>query len=195
MGNILSRNLLVSAWKWDNFNHTLIKAAHLPQKFEGGGDPPLFPPLALPLPRRPCPRLVEMDGSASVDARVTDIASVGGARCDARGGAYSASRWRIVGADKALCCGAAAGPPRSHRRPPSSYSPSLFWLEGPSFADPLSFCFSFSAARSRLLPPFVTPAPLRASSNCLEASPSTGRGRLPQNRQGSQAKGKVRVRV
>jgi len=40
--------------------------------------------------------------------------------------------------------------------------------------------FSFSAARSRLWLPFVTPAPLRAASNCLDASPSTGRDRLPE---------------
>jgi hypothetical protein len=39
---------------------------------------------------------------------------------------------------------------------------------------------SFSAPRSRLLPPLETPAPLRAASKCRDAIPSTGRGLLPE---------------
>jgi len=92
------------------------------------------------------------------------------------------SRWRIV-ADKTPGCGAAAGPLRT----PASSSfrlcaPSLLELETPSFAVSPSFPFpfSFSAARSRLWLPFMTPAPLRAASNCLDASQSTGRDRLPE---------------
>ena len=30
------------------------------------------------------------------------------------------------------------------------------------------------------MPPFVTPAPHRAASNCLDAVPSTGHDRLPE---------------
>ena len=178
--------LLVSAspGEWGIPNRTLIKATQLSHESVGGGAPPLFPPLPLPLPRLPCPR-PEVGGLASVDAKAPDTASVGGACCDARGGACFASRWRTVGVDKTSGCTAAAGPPRA--RAPSSLllpPPSLFGPGAPSFADSpsfsFSFSFSFSAARSRLLPPFVTPAPLRAASNCLDASPSTGRDRLPE---------------
>jgi len=78
-------------------------------------------------------------GRASVDARTPDRASVGGACCDARGGTCLASCWMIVGADKTLGCGAAAGPPRrSVLLPPASLSE----LEAPSFAGTLSFSFS-----------------------------------------------------
>ena len=183
MGDILFRNSLASSSprEWDNLNRTLTKAAHLPHESVGGGAPPLFPPLPLPLPRLPCPRLVGVGGVTSADARAPDIASVGVACCDGRCGACLASRWRIVGADKTPGCGAAAGPPRA--RASSSFllpPPSLFELGGPSFAGSPSFSFSFSAARSRLWLPFVTPAPLRAASNCLDASPSTGRDRLPE---------------
>ena len=38
-------------------------------------------------------------------------------------------------------------------------------------------------SRSRLLPPFVTPAPPRVTTNRLDASQSTGRYRLPEQRE------------
>jgi hypothetical protein len=47
-------------------NRTLIKAAHLPQESVGWRGDPLCPLL----PRLPCPRLVEVGGFASADARV-----------------------------------------------------------------------------------------------------------------------------
>ena len=92
------------------------------------------------------------------------------------------SRWRIV-ADKMPGCGAAAGP--LHTPALSSFclcTPSLLELEAPSFAVSPSFPFpfSFSAARSHLWLPFMTPAPLRATSNCLDTSQSTGHDRLPE---------------
>ena len=68
-----------STGEWGIFNRTLIKVAHLPHESVGGGAPHLFPSLPLPLPRLPCPRLVEVDGFVSADARTPDIASVGGA--------------------------------------------------------------------------------------------------------------------
>ena len=58
--------------------------------------------------------------------------------------------------------------------------PPLFELEGPSFASALTFSFSFSAARSRMFPPFMTPASLRPTSNCLDSSPSMGHDGLPE---------------
>ena len=94
---------------WGIFDHTLIKAAHLPHEFVGGDAPPLFPLLVL--------------SSASYPMDAT------------RGGGQAS-----VG----------------------------------------SLSFSFSAARSHLLRPFVTLAPLRATPNCLDASPSTGRDRLSE---------------
>ena len=127
------------------FNRTLTRATHLPHESLGGGAPPLFPPLPLPLPRLPCPRLEEVGGLASTDARAPDTASVEGAFWDARGGACLVSRWRIVGVDKTPGCEAAAGPPRA--RAPSSLllpRPSLFGPEEASFADSPSFSFPFS---------------------------------------------------
>src|SRR6266702_1135954 len=55
--------------------------------------------------------------------------------------------------------------------------PSFLSRGGPSLAD----SFSFSVPRSRLLPLLETPAPLRATSNCRDARPSTGRARLPDS--------------
>ena len=114
MGGILLRNLLTSwssaSGEWRIFNSTLIKAAHLLHDPVGSGAPPLFPPLPLPL---------RGGGRFSVGKRQGDIASVGGACCDARGGACLISRWRVVGADKMPGCMAAAGPPRA--RAPSSF--------------------------------------------------------------------------
>ena len=87
---------------------------------------------------------MEVSGFASADAREPDIASFGGVFCDAHGGAYLASRWRILGTDKTPGFRAGAG---AHRARPSSYllpPPSLFGLEGPSFAGlllPLFFLF------------------------------------------------------
>ena len=91
-------------------------------------------------------------------------------------------RWRIV-ADKTPGCGAAAGPLRTPAL--SSFclcAPSLLKLEAPSFvvSPSFPFSFSFSAAHSRLWLPFMTPAPLRAASNCLDASQSTGHDHLPE---------------
>ena len=96
---------------WGIFDHTLIKAAHLPHEFVGGDAPSLFPLLVL--------------SSASYPTGM-----------DATRGGGQAS----VG----------------------------------------SLSFSFSAARSRLLRPFVTLAPLRATPNCLESFQAQGevRGRV-----------------
>jgi len=91
MGDTLLRNINIlassSLGEWGILYRTLIKAAYLPHESVGGGDPPLILPLPLPLSRLPCPGLVEVAGIASADTRARDIASVGGAFCDARDGA------------------------------------------------------------------------------------------------------------
>ncbi len=71
MGDVLLRNFLASSSPGErgNFNRTLTKAAHLPHESVGGGAPPLLPPLPLPLPRLPCPRLVGVGRLASADAK------------------------------------------------------------------------------------------------------------------------------
>jgi len=76
--------------------------------------------------------------------------------------------------------GAAAGQRRARALSSFLLPPSLFELEPPLFTGSLSFSFSFSDAGSRLVPPFMTPGPLRATSNCLDSSPSTGRDHLPE---------------
>ena len=77
MGDILLASS--SPEEWGIFNHTFIKATHLPHESVGGGAPPF-----LPLPRLLCPRLGEVGEFASADDRGLDIASVGGACCDPR---------------------------------------------------------------------------------------------------------------
>jgi len=142
MGDTLLRNILASSWpgEWGIFNRTLIKAAHLPHGSVGGGDPPLF----LPLPRLPCPELVEVGGIALANARAPDIASVGGACCNEYDVACLGPCLRFIGADQTPGCGVAAGPPRARASSPFLLPPpSLFWLEGSSFAGSLSFSFSF----------------------------------------------------
>ena len=103
------------------------------------------------------------------DARAPNLASVGGTSCGAHGGTSLASRWRIVRADKTPSRGAAAN--LSRARAWTSFllfSLSLFQLEvPPPFAGSFSLSFPFSAPRSRLLPLFVTPGPLRAVPNCF----------------------------
>src|SRR5712691_136216 len=98
----------------------------MPQESVGGGAPHLFPPLPLPLPRLPRPRLVETGGIASADARAPDLASVSGTCCDVRRRACLAPRWGTVRANKTTGCGAAAGSPRA--RASSSFFLPLHYL-------------------------------------------------------------------
>ena len=144
----------------------------MPHESVGGGAPPLFPLLPLPLPRLPCPRLEEVGGLASTDARALNTASVEGACGDARG-ACLISRWRIVGADKTPGCEATAGPPRA--RAPSSLllpRPSLFGPEEASLTDSPSFSFPFSFSFSACaLPPVAA---------FRDASSTWGRLELPR---------------
>jgi len=97
MGDIILRILLASSspGEWGKFNRTLSKPAHLPHESVRGSAPPLFPPLSLPLPRLPCPRVEEMDGLALADTRAPDIVSVGGTRCDSHGRTCLAPRWGL----------------------------------------------------------------------------------------------------
>ena len=107
---------------------------------------------------------------ASADARTPDIASVGRARCEVRGWSSLTSRWRTVGADKTSGCRAAAGLPRRRVSASLLLPASLFELEDPSRAPFPSLSF-FQLRTPPQLPPFVTPALLRAASNCLDATP------------------------
>ena len=181
MGDNLLRNILVSSspGEWGIFNHTLIKAAHLPHESVGGSDPPLFLPLPLPLSHPPCPGLVEVGGIASEDARAPDIASVGGTCCHARDGACLASRLRIVRADQTPGCGAAASPSRAHASS-SSFLRLPLRARGAILRGLPFLLFLLSAGRSRVFPPLLTPAPLRLTLNCLDASPRTGRERFSE---------------
>ena len=131
------------------FNRTLIKAAHLPHRSVGGGAPPLFLPRPFPLPRLPYLRLADVGRLASADARAPDIVPVGGACCDARGGACLASRLGFVGVDKIPGGGAEAGLPRAHASSSFLLLPlSLFGLEAPCFAGSSSLSGSFCCALS-----------------------------------------------
>jgi len=56
---------------------------------------------------------------------------------------------------------------------------SLFKLEAPSFVNTITFSFPFPAIHSHLFLPFVMWAPLSATLNSLNASPSTGCDYLP----------------
>ena len=126
------------------------------------------------------PRLVEVGRLTSVDTRLPDkrlLAELAvthlAERSSPRTGGY------FVGAHKTPSCVAAAGracASSSFLLPP----PTLFELNAPPFVSFLSFSFPCSTARSHQLPTFVTPAPLRAASNYLDPSPTTGRGCLPE---------------
>ena len=148
-----------------------MNVARLPHGSVGGGAP-LFPPLPLPLPYLPRPRLVEVGGLTSTDAVEPDVASTGGPCCDGRGWGCLDSRWRFVEADKMPGCGAVASRPAPMRALPLRGRGTT--LRG------LPFLLFLPAVRPRLLPPFVTSAPLRAASNCLDAISNTGRKRLPE---------------
>jgi len=117
------------------------------------------------------------NGRASVGRRQSTRHNVcGRSLLHWRSGACLSSRWGIVGVDKTPGCRIAAGPPSS-RRPPTP--PPLFRLKGPSVTGSLPFSCPFFL----FVPPvsvFVTPAPLKPASNCLDASPCTGRDRLPE---------------
>ena len=102
--------------EWGIFNHTLIKAAHLPQEPVGGG-------LCSSVSVSASSTMSATRGGGGftlADVGVPDIASVGGACCNARSGACLASCWEIVGVDKTPDSAAAAGLSHSRRHTPSS---------------------------------------------------------------------------
>ena len=79
MGDILSRNLFASSssGEWGVFKCTLIKPPHLPHESVGGGAPPLF--LFLPLPLLCLPRSSPADvgGFMLADTIPLGMGSVG----------------------------------------------------------------------------------------------------------------------
>ena len=137
---------------------------------------------------------------ASADARTPYITSVGGAFCDARGGARLASRWVIVGANKTPSCGAAASPPYA-----------LAWFRPPPFHLPLRARGTILRGHPFLLflllllfgwawPPVVafrgastttTAGRFRTASTRVQARTAS----VFQNRQSPQAQGEMQVRA